>query len=46
METEDVPEYSIFRVIREINKPEMKKAWGFLYTFLKNISRSSENKQS
>jgi len=46
METEDVPEYSIFRVIREINKPEMKKAWGFLYTFLKNISRSNENKQS
>jgi uncharacterized protein YjgD (DUF1641 family) len=46
METEDVPEYSIFRVIREINKPEMKKAWGFLYTFLKNISRSNENNQS
>ena len=46
METEDVPEYSIFRVIREINKPEMKKAWGFLYTFLKNISRSNDNNQS
>lgn len=46
METENVPEYSIFRVIREINKPEMKKAWGFLYTFLKNISRTNENNQS
>ena len=42
METENVPEYSIFRVMREINKPEMKKAWGFLFTFLKNMS--SDNK--
>ena len=39
METENVPEYSIFRVMREINKPEMKKAWGFLFTFLKNMSK-------
>jgi uncharacterized protein YjgD (DUF1641 family) len=38
METENVPEYSIFKVMREINKPEMKKAWGFLFTFLKNMS--------
>ena len=44
METENVPEYSIFRVIREINKPEMKKAWGFLFTFLKNMSRNDMNK--
>jgi uncharacterized protein YjgD (DUF1641 family) len=43
METEDIPEYSIFRVMREINKPEMKKAWGFLLTFLKNMSKSNEN---
>ena len=44
METENVPEYSIFKVIREINKPEMKKAWGFLFTFLKNMSRNDMNK--
>jgi len=42
METENVPEYSIFRVMREINKPEMKKAWGFLFTFLKNISSKNQ----
>jgi len=41
METENVPEYSIFRVMREINKPEMKKAWGFLFTFLKNMTKNS-----
>ncbi|MDF1574556.1 MAG: hypothetical protein P1P86_05130 [Bacteroidales bacterium] len=45
METKDVPEYSIFKVIREINKPEMKKAWGFLFTFLKNMSTTNENKE-
>lgn len=44
METEDVPEYSIFRVLREINTPEMKKAWGFLLTFLKNMTKNDLNK--
>jgi uncharacterized protein YjgD (DUF1641 family) len=43
METEDVPEYSIFRVMREINKPEMKKAWGFLFTFMKNMTKKTTN---
>jgi len=43
METENIPEYSIFKVIREINKPEMKKAWGFLFTFLKNMSKIDES---
>lgn len=43
METENVPEYSIFRVMREINKPEMKKAWGFLFTFLKNMTKKNIN---
>jgi len=42
METENIPEYSIFRVMREINKPEMKKAWGFLFTFLKNMSKIND----
>lgn len=43
METEDIPEYSIFKVMREINKPEMKKAWGFLFTFLKNMTKNEIN---
>jgi len=46
METDNVPEYSIFRVMREINKPEMKKAWGFLFTFLKNMSKINDNNDS
>jgi uncharacterized protein YjgD (DUF1641 family) len=43
IETENVPEYSIFRVLREINKPEMKKAWGFFFTFLKNMTKDNIN---
>ena len=46
METENIPEYSIFKVMREINKPETKKAWGFLFTFLKNMSKINENNNS
>jgi len=46
MEMEQIPEYSIFRVMREINRPEMKKAWGFLHTFLINMAKSTENKNS
>ncbi|MCU4158130.1 DUF1641 domain-containing protein [Carboxylicivirga sp. A043] len=38
MEIENIPEYSVFKLIREINKPEMKKAMGFMVTFMKNIS--------
>jgi uncharacterized protein YjgD (DUF1641 family) len=45
MEIEDIPEYSIFRVLREINKPEMKKAWGFLFTFMKNMSSMDQKDQ-
>ena len=39
METESVPSYSIWRVMREMNSPEMKKALGFGITFMKNVSK-------
>lgn len=38
IETENIPEYSIFRVMKEMNKPEMKRALGFFVTFMKNMS--------
>ena len=43
LEMENVPEYSIFKVMREMNKPEMKKAIGFVMMFLKNMSKESKN---
>ena len=38
IEFEKVPEYSMFKVMIEMRKPEMKKALGFMMTFMKNIS--------
>jgi len=39
METESVPSYSMWRVMKEMNSPEMKKALGFGVTFMKNLSK-------
>lgn len=38
IETENIPEYSIIKVMREMNKPEMKRALGFFVTFMKNMA--------
>ena len=35
----EVEEYSIWRVVKEVNSPEMRRAWGLFYTFLKNLSQ-------
>jgi len=43
LEMEEIPEYSVFKVMREMNKPEMKKALGFLMIFMKNLSKNSIN---
>lgn len=45
MEMDNVPEYSIFKVMREMNKPEMKRALGFFVTFMKNMAaETNKNK--
>jgi uncharacterized protein YjgD (DUF1641 family) len=44
MEMDDIPSYSIFGVMREMNKPEMKKALGFFVTFMKNLSKNQIDK--
>ena len=43
LEMDNIPEYSIFKVIREMNKPEMKKSIGFVMMFLKNMSKDTNN---
>ncbi len=45
METESVPSYSIWRVMKEMNSPEMKKALGFGITFMKNVSKDIKIKE-
>lgn len=39
MESESVPSYSVWRVMKEMNSPEMKKALGYGITFMKNVSK-------
>ena len=36
---EDIEEYSVWKLLRQINKPEVKKSLGFLMAFLRNISK-------
>lgn len=43
VEMENVPEYSVWKLIREMNKPEMKKALGFGVSIMKNLSQLEEN---
>lgn len=45
LEMDNVPEYSLIKVMREMNKPEMKRALGFFVTFMKNMSaETNKNK--
>jgi uncharacterized protein YjgD (DUF1641 family) len=34
---EEVEEYSVWKLIRELNKPEIKKSFGFIITLIKSI---------
>ncbi|MBK7094233.1 MAG: DUF1641 domain-containing protein [Saprospiraceae bacterium] len=40
IETKDIQPYSVWKIMREINTPEMKKALGFGVTFMKNLSKN------
>jgi uncharacterized protein YjgD (DUF1641 family) len=46
LEQDEVPSFSMFRAMKEMRKPEMKKALGFGLMFLKNLSQntSKQNK--
>jgi uncharacterized protein YjgD (DUF1641 family) len=40
LEMESVPSYSVWKLMREMNKPEMKKGLGFMVTFMKNMANT------
>ena len=42
LDPKDTPEYSIWKVIRELNTPEMKRGIGFIITFLKKITEEQK----
>ncbi len=41
LEVDDIPEYSIWKAMREMRTPEMKKGIGFMISFLKNLSNEN-----
>jgi uncharacterized protein YjgD (DUF1641 family) len=43
IDSEDIEEYSIWRLMRELKKPEIRKSIGFVMAFLQKISKK-ENK--
>ncbi|MBT3243739.1 MAG: DUF1641 domain-containing protein [Bacteroidetes bacterium] len=42
VEQDNIPSYSLFKLMREMNQPEMKKALGFVVVFLKNLSNNND----
>ncbi len=43
MDVNDIPEYSLWKAMRAMNTPELRKGLGFMITFLKNIAIESNN---
>jgi uncharacterized protein YjgD (DUF1641 family) len=42
MNIDEAPQYSVWKLMREMNQPEMKKALGFFVMFMKNLSNNTE----
>lgn len=43
IETEEIPEVSAWKLMRTMNKPEIKKGIGFVLTFMQNLSKNIDN---
>ncbi len=39
LDSTEVPEYSLWKAFKELRSPEMKRALGFMLTFLKNMAK-------
>lgn len=46
LDTRDIPEYTLWKAMREMRTPEMRKGLGFMITFLKNLSKEETNQNS
>ena len=43
LDTKNIPEYSLWKAMKEMRSPEMKKGLGFMITFLKNLAKEENN---
>ncbi|NOZ34048.1 MAG: DUF1641 domain-containing protein [Chlorobi bacterium] len=46
MDTENIPEYSMWKAFRTMQTPEMKKSIGFMITFLKNLTTTMNKEKN
>jgi len=42
IETENIPEYSLWKAMKELRSPEMQKGLGFIITFMKNLAKTDK----
>jgi uncharacterized protein YjgD (DUF1641 family) len=45
MDIDRAPEYSVWKLMREMGTPEMKKSLGFFVMFMKNLNNNTKNNQ-
>ena len=43
IDTKNIPEYSVWKAMKELRTPEMRRGIGFMITFLKNMTREENN---
>ncbi len=41
LEVDDIPEYTLWKAMKEMRSPEMRKGIGFMISFLKNLSKEN-----
>jgi len=41
---DEIEEYSVWKMMRQLNKPEVRKSLGFMMAFINNISKTEKNK--
>ena len=43
IDTKNIPEYTVWKAMKELRTPEMRRGIGFMITFLKNMTREENN---
>jgi uncharacterized protein YjgD (DUF1641 family) len=42
--TDEIEDYSVWRLMKQLNKPEVRKSFGFIMAFISNVSKTGKNK--
>ena len=41
--TDEIEDYSVWRLMKQLNKPEVRKSLGFIMAFINNVSKTDKN---